>query len=145
MARQIKVSDSTHANLHKIKEANRTGSFDGAIRQMMEGCTTELDVIKRDQTALTLHYEGYKILDNKTKSYESIHNHELIITFNQLRKAEVGDILEPETEPDEYYSYNIATVVYTDNDFVALKITTYTELPWYWDGIDVRLVGVHLF
>jgi len=145
MSRQIKVSDSTHENLHAIKKANKTGSLDGAIRQMMEGCTTDLNVIKRNQTALTLNYEGYKIIDEKKKAYESIHNTELEITYPQLRKAEIGDIFEPETHPDEYYSYNIALVVYTDSEFVALKITTYKELPWLWDYKDIELIGVQLF
>lgn len=145
MARQIKVSNSTHENLHAIKKANKTGSLDGAIRQMMEGCTTDLNVIKRNQTALTLNYEGYKIIDEKKKAYESIHNTELVITYPQLRKAEIGDIFEPETYPDEYYSYNIALVVYTDSEFVALKITTYKELPWLWDYKDIELIGVQLF
>ena len=145
MTRQIKVSDSTHKKLEIVKRTNRTGSFDGAIIHMLEGCTDELDVIKRNQTALTLTYEGYDNSDVKTKTYDVVTEYELDITYKQLRKADVGDIFEPQTSDEMYYSYSIATVVYTDEDFVALKITTYTELEWYWDGVDVRLIGVYLF
>lgn len=145
MSRYIKVSDSTHENLGIIKDANKTHSYDGAIRQMMDGCTTELDIIIREQVALTLKYEGYKIIDMKNQETKPINVAESTITFQQLRKADIGDIFEPPVAPDEYYSYNIATVVYTDNNFVALKVTTFKELPWLWDYTEIKLIGVYLF
>lgn len=145
MTRQIKVSDTVHENLNIVKKANKCGSFDDAIRQMMQGCTTEMDVIKRKQNALTLHYEGYINQNAKNKTFDIVNSSELDITYNQLRKADVGDIFEPPLSADEYYSYEIAQVVYTDSELVVLKITTYTEMEWYWDGLDIRMVGVQLF
>jgi len=145
MSRQIKVSDSTHEKLHIVKKANRTGSLDGAIIHMMQGCIDEQNIIKREQVAFTLEYEGYRNTNSKNKSYEVMNHSEREVTFRQLRKAEVGDIIEPELGNEMYYSYEIATVVYTDEEFVALKITNYVELPWLWDYEDVRFLGVHLF
>ena len=145
MTRQIKVSDTVHENLNIVKKVNKCGSFDDTIRQMMQGCTTELQVIKRQQSALTLYYEGYINQDAENKTFDIVNSSELDITYAQLRKADVGDIFEPPLSDDEYYSYEIAQVVYTDSELVVLKITTYTEMEWYWDGLDIRMVGVQLF
>ena len=147
MVRQIKVSDTTHEKLQLVKKVNKTGSFDGAIHWMMNygGCINELGVIQRQQTALTLEYEGYGNVNEENKTYEVFDSTERVITFSELKKADVGDTYEPPTSNHMYYSYTIATVVYTEKDFVALKLTTFTELPWYWqDMTTTRLIGVNL-
>ena len=143
--RQIKVSDTTHEKLQLIKEVNRTGSFDGAIFMMMQGCVDELNIIQRVQTALTLEYEGYGNVDEGSKTYEIFDTASRDITFSELRKAEVGDTYEPPVSNHMYYHYTIATVVYTEKDFVAVKLTTYEELPWYYHDMTThRLIGVNL-
>ena len=144
MSRQIKVSNTTHEKLGILKDANRTGSFDGTIQMLMQGCVNELDIIEREQTALTLIYEGYGNINNNTKTYEVFDETTREVSFNELRKAEIGSTYEPELSNHMYYSYDIAQVVYTEKDFLVIKITTFTELPWMYDKISVRLVGVNL-
>ena len=144
MSRQIKVSNTTHEKLGILKDANRTGSFDGTIQMLMQGCVNELDIIEREQTALTLTYEGYGNVDESSKTYQILADNTTDISFNTLRKAEIGDSYEPELDNHMYYSYDIAQVVYTEKDFLVIKITTYTELPWVYEEKSVRLVGVNL-
>lgn len=145
MGRQIKVCDSTHQKLHHIKKVNKTGSLDGAIIHMMQGAVDELDVIQREQTAVTLSYWGYGNLDNSKRSYEIFEELTLDITFKQLRDAEVGDVYEAPLGNHMNYTYDIATVVYTDEDIVVLKIKTITELPWTAMADEIKLIGVTLF
>jgi len=145
MVRQIKVSDTTHEKLQLIKEVNRTGSFDGAIFMMMQGCVDELNIIQREQTALTLTYEGYGNINEEEKTYEVFDTQSIDIHFSDLRKAEIGDIYEPPLGDHIHYQYTVATVVYTEKDFVALKLTTFEELPWYYHDMTThRLIGVNL-
>ena len=144
MSRQIKVSDTTHERLNIIKGVNKMGSFDATIFWMMQGCVDELDVIKRVQTAVTLIYDGYGNVDESKKKYEVFQTNTRDISFNELKKSDVGDMFQPELDNHMYYSYDIAQVVYTEKDFVVLKITTYTELPWIYEEMDINLIGVHL-
>ena len=67
------------------------------------------------------------------------------ITFRQLKNADVGDVYEAPLGNHMYYTYDIATVVYIDEDIVVLKIKTLTELPWVFQDTVIRLVGVTLF
>lgn len=145
MVRTIKIADSTHDKLTLIKKANRLGSFDGTIQWLIQGNVNELNVINREQIAFTLTYEGYGNVDMKTKSYEVFEETELNVTYKELKKAEIGDIYEPEISNNMYYSYSIAQVIYTESDFVALKITTYTYLEWLPDDTRIELIGVNLF
>lgn len=145
MAKQIKVADSTHEKLHIIKKANRTGSLDGAIIHMMQGCVDEMNIIKREQVALTLTYQGFEDMDRETKTYTISTENTLDLTYKTLRNAEVGNVYAPRIGSEVYYSYDIATVVYADDEFVALKIKTLTHLEWCWDMEDMRFIGVHLF
>ena len=138
------MSNTTHEKLGIIKDANGTGSFDTAIRMMIQGCVNELDVIEREQIALTLTYEGYGNVDESSKKYEVFDFSELNVTFSQLRKAEIDTMYQPELGNHVYYSYDIAQVVYTEKDFLVIKITTYVDLPWVYEEKYVRLVGVNL-
>lgn len=145
MAKQIKVADSTHEKLHLIKKVNRTGSLDGAIIHMMQGAVNDLNVIQREQTAVTLTYEGYGNVDHPNRTYEVFEEKSVDITFRQLRNADVGDVFEAPLGNHMHYTYDIATVVYTDEDMVVLKIKTLTELPWIFHDTVIRLIGVTLF
>jgi len=146
MPKQIKVSDSTHRKLHLIKDANKTGSLDGAIIHMMQGAVNEMNIIQREQTVITLEYEGYGNVDESNQNFEVFETLTKEITFKTLRKAEVGDIYESPLGNHIWNSSEIATVVYADEDLVVLKIKTITELPWIFkDREIIRLVGVTLF
>lgn len=145
MVRMIKVADSTHEKLEMVKKTNRLGSFDGTIQWLLQGNVNELNVINREQVAFTLTYEGYGNVDMNTRTYEVFDEVELDVTFKELKKAEIGDIYEPETGNNIYYSYSIAQVIYTEENFVALKVTTYTYLEWLPDQTTVELIGVNLF
>ena len=145
MPKQIKVSDSTHRKLHLIKETNRTGSLDGAIIHMMQGAVDELNVIQREQTALTLEYNGYGNVDEYNRTYEVFNYKSTDITFKQLKNSDVGDLFEAPLGNEIYNTCEIATVVYIDEDIVVLKIKTITELPWVFHNINIRLIGVTLF
>lgn len=145
MSRQIKVCDSTHEKLHHIKKVNKTGSLDGAIIHMMQGAVDELDVIQREQTAVTLSYEGYGNLNPAKRTYEIFEQKTRDITFKELRNADIGDIYEAPVGNCMNYTYDIATVVYTDEDIVVLKIKTITELEWTAQADEIRLIGVTLF
>lgn len=144
MPKQIKVSDSTHEKLHLIKKVNRTGSLDGAIIHMMQGAVDELNVIQREQTALTLIYEGYGDIDEDNRKYNIYETKSLDLTYKTLKNSEVGDIYEAPMSNYTNYSYDIATIVYIDEDIVVLKIKTLTELPWVFNDTSIRLVGVNL-
>lgn len=145
MPKQIKVCDSTHQKLHHIKKVNRTGSLDGAIIHMMQGAVDELDVIQREQTAVTLTYEGYGNVNHPDRTYEVFEEKTVDITYRQLRNADVGEVYEAPSGDHMNYSYDIATVVYIDEDIVVLKIKTLIELPWVFQDTVIRLVGVTLF
>lgn len=146
MPKQIKVSDSTHMKLHQIKDANKTGSLDGAIIHMMQGAVNEMNIIQREQTAVTLEYEGYGNIDEDNRNFEVFETLTKDITFKTLRTAEVGDLYESPLGNYSYNSSEIATVVYADEDLVVLKIKTITELPWiFQDREIIRLIGVTLF
>ena len=145
MPKQIKVSDSTHRKLHLIKEVNRTGSLDGAIIHMMQGAVNELNVIQREQTALTLEYNGYTNVNEDDRTYEVNEYKSKDITFKELKTADIGDIYDAPLGAEVYNTCEIATVVYTDEDIVVLKIKTITELPWVFHNTTIRLVGVTLF
>ena len=140
----IKVADSTHEKLNLIKKTNKLGSFDGTIQWLIQGNVNELNVINREQTAFTLTYEGYGNVDNTNRKYEIFDETSLEITYKMLKNAEIGDIYEPPVSNHTYYSYSIAQVIYTESDFVALKITTYTYLEWLLDDTAVSLIGVNL-
>lgn len=144
MVRMIKVADSTHEKLDLIKKTNRLGSFDGTIQWLIQGNVSELNVINREQVAFTLTYEGYGNVDPKTRTYEVFDEASVSITFKELKNADIGDIYEPPTGSNMYYSYSIAQVIYTEKDFVALKVTTYTYLEWLLDDTQVQLLGVNL-
>ena len=144
MSRQIKVSNTTHEKLNILKNVNRTGSFDGTIQMLMQGCVSELDVISRDQTAFEITYEGYGNIDEDKKTYQIFSENTREISFNELRKAEIGTTYEPELSNHMYYSYDIAQVVYTEKDFVVIKVTTFIELPWIYEEQHIRLLGVNL-
>lgn len=145
MSRQIKVSNTTHERLNLIKKANRTGSLDGAIIHMMQGAVDDLNVIQREQTALTLSYEGYGNVDHPNRTYDVFEQKTIDITYRQLRNAEIGDVYEAPLGNHMHYTYDIATVVYIDEDITILKIKTLTELPWVFQDTVIRLVGVTLF
>ena len=145
MPKQIKVCDSTHQKLHLIKKVNKTGSLDGAIIHMMQGAVDDLNVIQREQTAVTLSYEGYGNVNHPDRTYEVFEEKSVDITFRQLKNADVGDVYEAPLGNHMYYTYDIATVVYIDEDIVVLKIKTMTELPWVFQDTVIRLVGVTLF
>ena len=104
----------------------------------------ELNVINREQTAFTLTYEGYGNVDNTNRKYEIFDETSLEVTYKMLKNAEISDIYEPPVSNHTYYSYSIAQVIYTESDFVALKITTYTYLEWLLDDTAVSLIGVNL-
>ena len=144
MPKQIKVADSTHEKLHLIKKVNRTGSLDGAIIHMMQGAVDELNVIKREQVALTLEYEGYGNIDEYDRKFEVFDSCSRDVTFKELKNSDVGDMFEAPLKNHMYYSYDIATVVYTDDELVVVKLTTITELPWVFNNTEIRLLGVNL-
>ena len=145
MVKQIKVCDSTHEKLHLIKKMNHPGSLDGATIHMMQGAVDDLNVIQREQRALTLSYEGYGNINPQNRTYEVFERKTLDITFKQLKEANVDDVFEAPLGNHMYYTYDIATVVYTDEDIVVLKIKTLTELEWIFHDTVIRLVGVVLF
>ena len=144
MPKQIKVSNSTHEKLHLIKKVNKTGSLDGAIIHMMQGAVDELNVIKREQKALTLIYEGYGDIDEDNRTCKVYETKSLDLSYKTLRNADVGDIYEAPLGNYMNYSYDIATVVYIDEDIVVLKIKTLTELPWVIHDTSIKLIGVNL-
>ena len=135
----ITVSKETRDTLKQIKEETEYRTYDEIISNLLsakEGYIKDFEIITTPKVAFVLNHT---ILDNKGVQLQ---NHELPVTYKQLRDASMGQYFTPNKTHAKYYTHEAAQVVWKDIDFVVLRFMVEVmqeELSTY-----NRLVGVEL-